>query len=80
MLFYFCYFVITKYHYCFIKKHFMFKKLCFIWFLFMPLQAYAWDDAIVLAFIENTNSVLQSQKRVSDTKEHEREPATRFCS
>jgi len=34
--------------------------------LFMPLQAIAWDDARVLAFIANTNPVIRSQHQVSE--------------
>ena len=34
--------------------------------LFMPLQAIAWDDARVLAFIANTNPVIRSQYQVSE--------------
>lgn len=33
--------------------------------LFIPLQAIAWDDARVLAFISNTNPVIRSQHQVS---------------
>jgi hypothetical protein len=60
------YFVITKLHFCINKKAIMFLKAIFTAVLFMPLQALAWDDAQVLAFIANTNSVIRSQRQVSE--------------
>lgn len=44
----------------------MFIKSTFYLTLFIPLQAIAWDDARVLAFIANTNPVIRSQHQVSE--------------
>ncbi|MBE0472056.1 MAG: hypothetical protein IBX55_21435 [Methyloprofundus sp.] len=44
----------------------MFKRLSVLFISFMPLQAIAWEDARVLAFIANTNPVIRSQQQVSD--------------
>ncbi len=44
----------------------MFIKSILYLSLFIPLQAIAWDDARVLAFIANTNPVIRSQYQVSE--------------
>lgn len=44
----------------------LFMRILFIVSLFLPLQVAAWEDAKVLAFIESSNPVIQSQKKVSD--------------
>ena len=44
----------------------MFIKLTLYLSLFIPLQAIAWDDAKVLAFIANTNPLIRSQHEVSE--------------
>jgi len=41
----------------------MFNKVWVI--LFFPFQVLAWDDVHVLAFIADTNSIIQSQKKVT---------------
>jgi len=44
----------------------MFIRFTLYLYLFMPLQAIAWDDARVLAFIANTNPLIRSQHEVSE--------------
>ncbi|MCF7970290.1 MAG: hypothetical protein K9L22_03875 [Methylococcaceae bacterium] len=44
----------------------MFLRVLLCLTLLIPLQANAWDDAQVLAFIANTNPVIRSQHEVSE--------------